>query len=177
MSLSPHRRARGGSRSRWFRQAINKKRIAMQSSATPNNRIVQDLSVGRGPLTFQPCWYLQVPFRGALQRARGGGMSCLRGVIFLGNGTNDEHDFELFLVEFFVPAPDGGVTEVLWYRSLSVPLSLFCGAVVLCAVLPPVACSTVDFLEDCSSCSRPFRSRLRRPSTVYSRVWWCCHLL
>ena len=40
-------------------------------------------------------------------------MSCLRGVIFLGNGTNDEYDFELFLVEFVVPAPDGGVMEVL----------------------------------------------------------------
>ena len=59
----------------------------------------------------------------------------------------------------------------------SVPPSLFGGAILLCTVLPPVACSTMDSLEGCSSCSRPFRSWVRRPSTVYARVWWCCHLL
>ena len=104
-------------------------------------------------------------------------MSSLRGVIFLRNGTNDEYDFELFLVEFFRSCSgrwrDGGPVVPV---SITPP-SLFGGATVLCAALPPVACSTMDSLEGCSSCSQPFRSRLRRPSTVYARVWWCCHLL
>ena len=59
-------------------------------------------------------------------------MSCLRGVIFLGNGTTTSMTSSCFWLSFFVPAPDGGVMEALWYRSLL--FHLLCLAVLLFSV-------------------------------------------